>query len=235
MKSLDIVRRKAAEIECRMRLKRTPAWAPLQRYLQLTKSTGCSYIDYWHLYKQLRQHKPNHVLELGTGASTIVLAHALLENGRGQLTSMEESREWYGHAVTNLPSGLPVEIVLSDTVEDCFSIFRGIRYREVPQRQYEFVFVDGPSYRTQAGEMTFDFDLINVVRSAAVPVRAIIDKRVSTCFVLQRVLPGKVRYLNHLGLGFVDAVTRDDIRGIDTGTPSSSFHPGRTLDFKRRR
>jgi tRNA A58 N-methylase Trm61 len=82
------------------------------------------------------------VLELGTGASTVVIAQALLENDVGRVTSMEESEDWYIHARQNLPSGLPVDIVLSSTVEDCFSIFRGIRHRDIPDRSYDFVFVD---------------------------------------------------------------------------------------------
>lgn len=227
----ETVRRKWAQTQAERRLRRTAAWAPLQKYLAQTRSTGCSYIDYWHLYAAVRRYRPKEILELGTGASTIVLAHAAIENGVGRITSMEESSDWYDHAVRNLPPGLPVDIALSSTVEDAYSIFRGMRYRDVPDRPYEFVFVDGPSYRTMSGEVTFDFDLIAVVSRAVQPLRAIIDKRVSTCFVLQRLLMGKVRYLPHLGLGFVDQVTRADLRGIDETTPSRSFESRRLIDF----
>jgi len=228
---LEVVRRKWADFRSRDALAGTAAWSPLQEYLTRTRSTGCSYIDYWQLYRAIRRHRPREVLELGTGASTVVIAQALLENGVGRVTSMEESEDWYIHARQNLPSGLPVDIALSSTVEDCFSIFRGIRYRDIPDRSYDFVFVDGPSYRTGKGEITFDFDLIRIVERSQGPVRAIIDKRVSTCFVMQRVLPGKVRYVRHLGLGFVDPVTSADLREIDRGSPSQSFELGTTLDF----
>jgi hypothetical protein len=77
----------------------------------------------------------------------------------------------------NLPSGLSVEIVLSETVEDAFSLFRGVRYRDVPDRAYDFVFVDGPGYTTKDGYVTFDFDLIKAVAAAEAPIRAVIDKR----------------------------------------------------------
>ena len=229
--SIEIVRRRLAAINAQRALRRTGAWEPLQQYLERTRSTGCSYIDYWHLYDHVRKYRPREVLELGTGASTIVLAHALSEHGGGRVTSMEESEEWYRHARQNLPPGLSVEIVLSETVEDAFSLFRGIRYRDVPDRNYDFVFVDGPGYTTKAGDVTFDFDLIRVVAAADTPLRAVIDKRISTCFVLQRVLPGKVRYVPHLGLSFVDAVTHRDLRPIDRGTPSSSFRLGSVIDF----
>jgi Methyltransferase domain len=228
---LEVAARKWSSVRSVAKLKKTGSWRPLQDYLALTKSTGCSYIDYWELYAAIKRYRPREVLELGTGASTIVIAHALMENGYGRVTSMEESEEWYRHALHNLPPQLPVEIVLSGTVEDCFSIFRGIRYREIPDRPYDFVFVDGPSYKTKTGEVTFDFDLIALVARSRVPLRAIIDKRVSTCFVLQRVLPGKVRYVRHLGLGFVDGVTSSDLREIDRMSPSRSFELAEPLDF----
>jgi len=230
--SIDVALRKWAEDRAHRQLRKTGAWRPLQNYLERTQSTGCSYIDYWHLYEQVRRYRPREILELGTGASTIVLAAALADNGGdGRITSMEESEQWHRHAIELLPQGLPVEIVLSPTVEDAYSLFRGIRYRDVPERAYDFVFVDGPSYRTTSGDVTFDFDLIRVVAMATTPLRAIIDKRVSTCFVLQRVLPRKVRYVPHLGLAFVDAVTREDLRTIDRNTPSSSFHLRSVIDF----
>ena len=47
--SIEVIRRKWAAIDARKRLAGTPAWEPLQRYLERTESTGCSYIDYWHL------------------------------------------------------------------------------------------------------------------------------------------------------------------------------------------
>ena len=54
---------------------------------------------------------------------------------------------------------------------------------------YDFVFVDGPDYKSPVdGSVTFDADLINVLQSSTNPVAAIIDKRVSTVFVLQQVL-----------------------------------------------
>jgi len=231
---IEIARRKWAEMRCRRALSRTPAWQPLQSYLSRTNSTGCSYIDYWHLYAAVKQYRPKTILELGTGASTVVLGHAVTDWG-GHVVSMEESPEWYKHALDNLPRGLPVDIVLSETVEDSFSIFRGIRYRDIPPGSYDFVFVDGPGYKTKTGEVTFDFDLIALVAKTARPLRGIIDKRISTCFVMQRVLPGKVRYVKHLGLAFVDAVTQADLRSIDPTTPSASFKLGATVDFGRMR
>jgi len=227
---IESARRRWADFVCARRLAATSIWQPLVEYLRRSKSTGCSYIDYWHLYAAMRRYRPQRVLELGTGASTIVLGYAAREYG-GRVVSMEESQQWYEHAVANIPPGLPVEIVLSDTVEDAFSIFRGMRYRDIPPGHYDFVFVDGPSYKTKSGEITFDLDLIRVIETAKAPVRGLIDKRISTCFVMQRILPGRVKYIKHLGLAVVGPVTCSDLRGIDPTTPSASFQLGKLIDF----
>jgi hypothetical protein len=227
---IDVARRKWAETRAKKLLSQTPVWDMLQGYLARTRSTGCSFVDYWHLYDAVRKFRPKKILELGTGASTVVLGHVAKEYG-AKVTSMEESPQWHEHALENLPSGLPVEIILSETVEDCYTIFRGMRYRNVPTDSYDFVFVDGPSYRTRSGEITFDFDLIRIVANTVSPLRAIIDKRVTTCFVLQRLLPGKVKYVRHLGLGFVGPVTKVDLIDVDRESPSRSFSLGSVVDF----
>ena len=35
-----------------------------------------------------------------------------------------------------------VDFVLSDVIEDHYSIFRGMRYKNIPNRNYDFVYVD---------------------------------------------------------------------------------------------
>lgn len=57
-------------------------WDTLQDYLKKSGSTGCSYMLYAELYKYVRKFKPCEILECGTGISTVVLAYALMENGR---------------------------------------------------------------------------------------------------------------------------------------------------------
>ena len=43
-------------------------WEVLEKYIEKSKSTGCSYIDYRELYYYIRQNKPKEILECGTGA-----------------------------------------------------------------------------------------------------------------------------------------------------------------------
>lgn len=230
---LEAAARKVAQWRGRQVLARHPVlWPALQKYLADTRSTGCSWIDYAELYTQIRQRRPMEVLECGTGVSTLVIAQALLDNGRetgsvGRVTSMEEHPEWFRLAEQLLPEvyRAVVDLRLSPTVEDTYSMFRGVRYAEVPEHDYEFVFVDGPAYRSPTdGTPTFDFDLLHIIRRSSRPVAALIDKRVSTCFVLQQVLGSRrVRYAPIRGLGFVEPSTRDDLGNLTRDLSSANF------------
>lgn len=225
--------RRIVEIHALRRLKgNRHLWARLQAYHAESNSTGCNYADYWYLYRHIRRQRPREILECGTGVTTLIIAHALLENRdqwgvKGRVTSMEEHQEWLEMSRNLLPEELRevVAFHLSPTVEDSFSVFRGVRYRDVPNREYDFVFVDGPSYRAPSdGSLTFNIDLLHLLRQSDRPVTAIIDKRVSTCYVLQQVLGSKkVRYSTVVHLGFLAPSTRRDLREISTVTPSSSF------------
>jgi hypothetical protein len=207
-------------------------WHELNSYLTKTKSIGCSYSDYWELYRFVLSRKPMDILECGTGASTIVLAHALMQNERdygvsGRIVSMEEDEEWYKMAHRLMPQSMKkyVEIVLSPVIEECYAIFRGVRYRDVPERPYDFVFIDGPKYIAPSdGTVSFDFDYIHVIMNSNKAVYAIVDKRLTTCYVLQKLFGvEKVKYSVKHHLCFVSPCTRDDLRVIDSHTPSSCF------------
>jgi len=171
------------------------------------------------LYNYVRQHKPKEILECGTGVSTIPMAFALMENERdfnycGRITSMEEHEEWYNIAQTQLPFELKkyVEIILSPKVEDYYYLFRGVKYKQVPDRKYDFVFVDGPTTSSPIdGQKTFDFDFINVVRRSSEPVFGIIDCRKSTAYVLNKILGGKVRVDYVRNMSYIGQCTKHDL------------------------
>jgi hypothetical protein len=70
---------------------------------------------------------------------------------------------------------------------------------------------------------TFDYDFIHLLKQSEHPVRGIVDKRVSTCYVLQKILGvDKVRYDSLLRLGFVGPCSRKDLKAIGD-PPSASF------------
>ena len=79
----DVALRKFAQWRAQKELSnKKELWSALQEYLKQTSSTGCNLYDYWYLYNEIRCRKPCEVLECGTGVSTLVIAHALLENKR---------------------------------------------------------------------------------------------------------------------------------------------------------
>jgi hypothetical protein len=141
---------------------------------------------------------------------------------------MEEYAAWHDMSVNLLPKQYKkyVDFQLSGTVEDKYSLFRGVRYENIPNRAYDFVFVDGPKYSSPVdGVATFDFDYIYVLRSSDQPIGCLIDKRVSTCFVLQQLLGAdKVRYSAVLGLGIIRSCTRNDLGSIETSMSSQNFN-----------
>lgn len=196
----------------------------LQEYMRQSKSTGCSYSDYLFLYNYIREYKPMEVLECGTGVSTIVMAYAMLENERdggatGRLTSMEEIKEWHTIAVEILPPNLKrfTDIVLSPVIEGQYGFFRGMRYKNLPQRPYEFVFVDGPkTHSPKDGMKTFDFDFIWVVENSSKPVYGILDLRLSTFYVLREIFgKEKARFDILRSLGFIGPCSKDDLRSTN--------------------
>jgi predicted O-methyltransferase YrrM len=230
---LEILLRKIAQIRAKRMLQRNDGlWNALQAYLQDTKSTGCGYIDYACLYQMIRSEKPVEVLECGTGVSTLVIAHALMENERetsrgGRVTSMEEHEGWLDMSRKLLPNEYAkyVDFRLSGTIEDQYSLFRGVRYEDIPDRAYDFVFVDGPKYVSPVdGAATFDFDYIHLLRSADRPIGCLVDKRLSTVFVLQQLLGAdKVKYSTVAGLGYVKPCTKDDLGTITTSISSRNY------------
>ncbi len=200
---------------------KTELYQMLTDYIKRSESTGCSYSDYWTLYNAIRENQPAEILECGTGVSTIVMAYALLENERqanvsGRITSMEDVDAWYQKAEKLIPEKLRtyIEIIHSPKVEYCHSIFRGVGYQDIPQKEYEFVFVDGPETTAPSdGTLAFDFDLINVVARADQPVSALVDKRAATCYVYQKLFGvDKVRFDARCDLCFVGPLTKKDLK-----------------------
>ena len=211
----------------------TKFYQTIADYIKLSESTGCSYFDYWTLYNYIRKNKPAEILECGTGVSSIAMAYALMENEQegsvtGRITSMEDVEFWYRHSRELIPDELDpyIDLIYSPKTEFNYSIFRGVGYREIPERAYQFAFIDGPEATAPSDNLkTFNIDLINVVQKLGQPIFAVVDKRVSTCYVFQKVFgPGRVKFNPRCDLGFVGPVTRRDLKSkIGTGSFSHGF------------
>jgi len=205
-------------------------WDTLADYLEKTKSTGCSYSDYWILYDYIIKNKPKEILECGTGVTTIVMSYALMENyksgyGKGNITSIENLPEYLDKATELLPKELEpyVNLIYRKKTEYYHSIFRGVGYKDIPEIKYDLVFIDGPGTTAPTdGTRSFNFDFLNVLKRSSQPVYGIIDKRLGTCYVLQKIL-GKdiVKYDPKLNLGFIGPCSKKNIK---TNISSKSFN-----------
>lgn len=205
-------------------LKANPAlWKDIQEYMKKTNSTGCSWSDFWQLYHTVRTKKPKEILELGPGASTLVLAHALMENEKeghpGRITAMEELQMYLDMSIELLPKKFEkyVDYNLSPRIEDYYTIFRGVRYEKLPERDYDFVFIDGPHHHSPIDDaFVFDFDFIRVVEKTKVPVSGLVDYRLSTSFVLQSLLgTRKVKFDAIKEIAIIAPCTKEDLKGLE--------------------
>jgi len=201
----------------------TTLWSAMMEYTKGSDVTGASMSDFLTLYQHVRSHKPMEILELGTGVSSVVLAHALLDNaneghGLGHITSMEEDENWHRTAVENLPENLHriVDIRHSPKIDGAYKLFRGVRYTEIPDRPYDFVFSDGPERHSPVNnDKLFDLDLILIVMRSDRPVRAIVDNHYLTFYVLQKVFGIKhARYSVSHRLMFVGPVDKSHARHL---------------------
>ena len=195
----------------------------ITEYARVSNVTGASMSDYLTLYQEVRKRRPREVLEFGTGFTTVVMAHALIENAAdgsplGRITSMEEHEGWTATALKALPADVAhvVEIIRSPKIDGFYKMFRGVQYTEIPDRAYDFVFSDGPERHSPVNnDKLFDLDLIHVVRRSDTPIHAVVDNHYLTFYVLQKVFGTRLaRYSVSHRLMFVGPVTRHDVRHL---------------------
>jgi predicted O-methyltransferase YrrM len=218
-----LVARRAAAAEAVLRANAV-LWQRMMQAAAGSAVTGASYSDYLTLYEQVRAFRPREILECGTGISTVVLAQALLDNAAeaggapGRVTSMEDDIDWYRTAGARLPDAVRgvVDLVHSPKIDGVYKCFRGVCYREVPDRPYDFVFSDGPDRHSPVdGDKLFNLDLIHIVARSERPVRAVVDNHYLTFYVLQKVFGiDRARYSVSHKLMFVGPVSRADLRHL---------------------
>jgi len=163
-------------------------WRELQNASKVSPSTGCNYAELTTLHRAILRKKPEHVLELGSGISTIVIADAALKV-RSYLqmcsvTSMEESSEYAEATQAVIPARLRnvVTVIVSPKKKmDYGQGWIGIEYSEKPQLDWDFIFIDGPQLEDNSAQSKqFDSDLLSITHSARKGFVAYLDGRAST-------------------------------------------------------
>lgn len=214
-----------------MNLKKEGIYDDIKSYLSKTSSTGISWSDFWVLFDFVRKNKFKRILECGPGASTLVISIALERNRKegfpGSIIAMEEVEEYLEMSIDLLPKRLHeyVEYIHSPRMDDCYEIFRGVRYRDIPKKDFDFVFVDGPEHHSSNdGQFCFDFDFLHVLMNNKTKLQGIIDYRLSTGFVLQTLLGNKiVNYSTLKEIGFINPCHKTDLRNLNLENLNYNF------------
>lgn len=199
----------------------------LSEYVSKTNSTGCNKTDYNTLYMNIRNFKFKEIYEAGTGVSTLIIAYALYKNYKefkikGRVTSMEEIKKYYDQSINLLPNFLKpfVDFRLSEVVFDYHMIFCGNRYKNIPDRKYDFCWIDGPRFNIsdKKGRSTSDFDCIYLIRDRNLNISGLVDGRIHTVYMLKEIFGEKIEYYvdpNDEGctLGVINNISKLDIKG----------------------
>lgn len=177
--------------------------------LAKSQSSGASWSDFHVLHQYVMVKKPERVLELGSGVTSVVLASAFAElhakgEKSGHVDSFEHLAEYHEDVKKVTPEDLKqfVTFYLSPMVSERWrELVPTVRYESLPKQKYQMAFIDGPP----AGEVCTGDPLI-LASTAEEPVDFIIDRRKATCLTLARWFPeGTVcfDYARDLGLATV--------------------------------
>ena len=157
-----------------------------------------SWITIFQIYNYILEKKPKKILELGSGLSTVIILNAIKKikqknsNYKPDFISMENHKKYFLNTKKKLPKHYRgwYKLVLSKTVKDSFLLFSGYRYLNIPKMKYDFIFVDGPNYNDQEG-MSSSFDIVYILNNFSQKFDCIIEKRVSTSYIMQKLLGRK--------------------------------------------
>ena len=176
-------------------------------YSKKSGTTGTQWITLWMSLRKIMKHKPEWILESGTGSSTLFLAAAVKklksENPayEGRIVSMESVPEWFEIANKNLPEKYKdvVEIVLGPKEKFELAMFRGYIHSNIPTRDYSFILLDGPAFQDECG-IAFCADLFKIMELSNSPViHGVSDGRASSVMVIQQLYGVKhARYWHSL-------------------------------------
>ncbi len=229
---------------CRGRIERALPGivAELATYSKGSDTTGTQWITLWFAVSGILKQKPAHILESGTGSSTLVLAatvHRLKRENPdydGRITSMESVKEWYDIASVNLPEKYRdvVEIVLGPREKFEMGFFRGFIHSNIPKHDYSFVLLDAPKFWDENG-VAFCADMFKVMDLSDAPViHGVVDGRASSVLVLQTLFgTGAARYYHSLFAARF-SIPRIHFRDTAFNTPKDfSCSPSGRLSFTK--
>jgi hypothetical protein len=197
-------------------------YTTIQHMSDRSRSMGCEYGDYLQIYEHIRNNKPSCVLECGSGISSAVIALALKENfsetdKKSDFVSLEENVAFVENVKAILPKSLNeyVTFVHSERTTSDYNGYLGCHYKSVPPKPYDFIFIDGPSFRRKPGEKKgFNSDLINLLINSQTDnnIDGIIDQRIGTLRMFKKLIPkAEIKYNVIQKLGRIHSAHRNNL------------------------
>mgnify|MGYP003678556826 CR=1 FL=1 len=167
--------------------------AELDEYAKGSETTGTQWITLYWAVQGILKYRPRHILECGTGSSTIVLGAAVARlmaqdsTYHSKVISMESVREWFDVASASLPEKYKSIVEIHYGPRELYQVgfVRGFIHGNVPIHNYDFLFLDGPNFTDERG-VAFCADVFNAMTlSNAEVINGVVDGRASSAFVIQ--------------------------------------------------
>lgn len=141
---------------------------------------GPDYFTLDILFTTVRKVRPQVVLEIGSGWSTLIIAEALRQNGFGHLYSLDEDEAWANTTRAALPAGAACTVSYVPATE--FESDGGCAVRHtLPVTNPDIVFIDHHG-------RCICYDPVDLYEGGARPL-VLVDKKASTTAYLARRLP----------------------------------------------
>lgn len=200
-----------------------PELLKLLSIIEHSNSTGAGLTDYHLLHRYVMTHRPNRILEFGSGKTTVIMAHALAMVNRGSpgcvagcLYSLEDIARFHENTKSIMPPDLRPYVTLIHSPKR-ESYWRdeiwGFGYSELPPGPFDFVFVDGPTeYRDdeamRQGVKGACLDLLYLLqRDSGNRIDVVVDQKFSSLDAYQSVLPsGTVCYDPVMDVGVMSGI-----------------------------
>ena len=178
----------------------------LNEVIKKSNSTGCEYSDYFRIWNELNENKPKNILECGSGVSSVVFAYyisKLNDPSSVNFISMEENDHYHDQIKNIFPEELKgfVTFCISERVESFYNGILGCHYKELPDLNYDYIFIDAPVLRKvfedKSYPKAFNSDLINIMlRHPENSINGILDQRINTLWSLKKLIPGgDIKYI----------------------------------------
>ena len=118
------------------------------------------YLKLANLYKLIQTRKPKVILEFGVGFSTIIMAAALKKNydrykHSGHLHTVDAEQHWLNNTEAKIPSELKKNVTFYYSPVKIYNLNNQLCsfYESLPNLCPNFVFLDGPSPKSVAGNV----------------------------------------------------------------------------------